>query len=118
MNGVPTLAAKLLTSDTCNGGPSGSLSAPEPLSANTLPVPAVSSGVVTASGCATGASSTGLTLTVVVMVSVSLPLLAVPSPSTSVQVIVRSPSVGLSPPVLVYSMLCISAAPRSGRRWR
>ncbi len=45
-----------------------------------------------------------MTLTWVLTLSVSAPPLAVPSPSTSVQLTLRVPSVGLSPPLLLKVM--------------
>ena len=85
---MPTLPAEPFTAEMASGGPSGSLSAPEPLSANRLPPTIVPNSVmVKASGCATGASSIAVMFTVVVATALSI------VPSLTVTVIVRAGSV-------------------------
>ena len=83
--GIPTSPATPLISETIKSSPSGSLSAPLPLSAKTLPIAAVSfSEAVMLSSTASGAGF----VTVSSNVSVMVP----PSPSSAVTVIVYTPS--------------------------
>ena len=90
----PTAAALPLTAETISAGPSTSLSAPWPLSANTLPVFTVVSAVAKSSGCATGASSTGTVCSTCVCVAVSAPPEPELAPSLNVSVSVRSAADG------------------------
>ena len=73
MTCVPTSAASPLTAVTVSASPSGSLSAPPPLSANTFAAPlrTVSSSVLNESSTATGGSFTPSMVIVTVAVSVS-----------------------------------------------